>query len=232
MTAQPAMASRSTPFGYACHRCSLCCRFKHIQINPYEVARLARAKGESTSQFRTAWTIDGRGTVLGQKEDGTCVFLGAQGCEVHVDRPLVCRLYPLGRHVQPDGSEYYTVLEGHPQSKGEFTARGTVADHLAAQGAKPFMDAADGYLRWLGWAGERLGWPSDAGVSETSSGSHELDLLDMDGMIEKHCATTGAAEPASLEDRLQLHMQLLYDAIANMEDADVEENSEVDETVA
>jgi len=34
---------------------------------------------------------------------------------------------------------------------------------------------------------------------------------DMDGMIAKHCAATGDAEPESLDDRLQLHLLLLYD---------------------
>src|SRR5262245_22789218 len=105
-------ASRSTPFGYVCRRCSRCCSDKQIQINPYEVARLARAKGQSTSEFRAAWTEDGQGTVLREKEDGTCVFLGPRGCEVHRDRPLVCRLYPLGRIVRSDGSEHFIRCQG------------------------------------------------------------------------------------------------------------------------
>lgn len=156
MTAQRAETSRVSKFGYVCRRCSLCCRNKRIQINPYEVARLARARGETTREFRERWTLDGQGTTLGQKEDGTCVFLGPQGCEVHADRPLVCRLYPLAHHVLTDGGEYFTTLEGHPQSQGEFTNRGTVADYLAAQEAMPFMDAADAYFRWLCDAHERL----------------------------------------------------------------------------
>ena len=50
----------------------------------------------------------------------------------------VCRLYPLGRIVRSDGSEYFIRCEGHPQSAGEFTDRGTIADYLAAQDAQPF----------------------------------------------------------------------------------------------
>jgi Putative zinc- or iron-chelating domain len=106
MTAQCAETSRSSEFGYVCRRCSLCCRDKRIQINPYELARLARAQGETTSEFRERWTLDGQGTTLGQKEDGTCVFLGSQGCEVHADRPLVCRLClkPLRTSVPSDSA--------------------------------------------------------------------------------------------------------------------------------
>jgi len=233
MTAQPAATSRSSEFGYVCRRCSLCCRHKRIQLNPYEVARLARATGQSTGDFRAAWTVDGQGTALAQKDDGTCVFLGPHGCEVHPDRPLVCRLYPLARHVLTDGKESFTTLEGHPLSQGEFTNRGTVADYLAAQGSKPFMDAADAYFRWLCHAHERLGLTADeikAGPDEVSGSSDHP--LDMDGMIAAHCAATGEAEPADLDDRLQLHLQLLYDAIADREDEHAKGRSESDDAFA
>jgi hypothetical protein len=216
VTTQSSVASRSKSFGYVCRRCSRCCSDKRIQVNPYEVARLARAKDQSTSEFRAAWTEDGNGTVLRQNEDGSCVFLGPQGCEVHRDRPLVCRLYPLGRHVRSDGSEYFTRLEGHPESAGEFTGHGTIADHLAAQGAQPFMDAADAYFHWLCLAHERLGEPAEHPADETATG--DLDLLDMDSMIVRHCEATGEAEPTDLDDRMRLHVRLLHDAIANLED--------------
>ena len=208
MTAQCAETSRSSEFGYVCRRCSLCCRDKRIQINPYELARLARAQGETTSEFRKRWTLDGQGTTLGQKEDGTCVFLGPQGCEVHADRPLVCRLYPLARHVLTDRGEYFTTLEGHPQSQGEFTNRGTVADYLAAQGALPFMDVAEAYFWWLCYAHERLDLTVEAIRTGPDKDVH-CDLLDMDAMIARHCAATGYPESIDLDGRAHLHLQLL-----------------------
>jgi uncharacterized protein len=217
MVVQPSSASRTASFGYICRRCSRCCRNKHIQLTPYEVARLARARNESTSQFRAACTVDGQGTALRQKEDGTCVFLGPQGCEVHTDRPLVCRLYPLARHVDLDGIEYYTVLEGHPLSEGEFTKEGTIADFLDAQGAKPYMSAHDSYFQWLDWAHKKLDLALEASVLKRSEGADGLDLLDMDSMITRYCATTGKAEPDNIDDRLQLHLQALYDVVAKLE---------------
>lgn len=225
MTAQHAETARTSKFGYVCRRCSLCCRDKRIQINPYELARLARARGETTSDFRERWTLDGQGTTLGQKGDGTCVFLGPQGCEVHADRPLVCRLYPLARHVLTDRGEYFTTLEGHPHSRGQFTDRGTVADYLAAQGAIPFMDAADAYFRWLCDAHERL----DLTVKTIGTGPDKethCDLLDMDIMIARHCAATSSQEPTELHERMHLHLQLLYAALANREDGHAKKTSE------
>jgi uncharacterized protein len=76
MVVQPSSASRTASFGYICRRCSRCCRNKHIQLTPYEVARLARARNESTSQFRAACTVDGQGTALRQKGDGRAYFWG------------------------------------------------------------------------------------------------------------------------------------------------------------
>lgn len=224
--------SRSTPFGYICRRCSRCCRNKQIQLDPYEVARLARARSETVSQFRAAWTIDGEGTALRQKEDGTCIFLGPQGCEVHPDRPLVCRLYPLGRHVRSDGFEYYTMHEGHPLSEGEFTEHGTIADYLEAQGAKPFMAAQDGYFKWLCWAHEQLDLPLDVPVSRTREGADDVNLLDMDSMIAKYSADTGEPEPVDIDDRLQLHLKLLYDLVENLEVNHVEKSAKTAEDAA
>lgn len=222
VTVQPGAASRSTPFGYVCRRCNLCCRNKHIQLNPYEVARLARAKGESTGQFRAAWTVDDLGTALRQKADGTCVFLGPEGCGVHADRPLVCRLYPLAQHVRQDGSEYYTRLEGHPQSQGEFTNDGTIADHLTAQGAGPFLEAANRYFQWLCAAHERFALTSDASAAGAGEAVDGVDLTDMDQMIAGYCTATGETEPDHLDDRMKLHLRLLDRAIANVEAADDE----------
>ena len=232
MAGQDTIARASTPFGYICRRCSRCCQHKHIQLDPYEVARLARARGESTTQFRAAWTVDGLGTQLRQKENGTCVFLGPQGCEVHGDRPLVCRLYPLGRHFRKDGFEYFSISEGHPLTEGEYNKSGTIADYLAAQGTKPFIAAGDAYFQWFRAAYEKLGTSGEELISEFINGADDQGLLDMDGMIAKHCAVTGESEPESLDDRLQLHLKLLYDVLADLEGKDERESSTASEPTA
>ena len=52
---------RAETFGYVCHRCMKCCHHKRIQLNPYEVARLARNRGMTTGEFRAVCTEDGAG---------------------------------------------------------------------------------------------------------------------------------------------------------------------------
>jgi uncharacterized protein len=207
--------ARSDAFGYVCRRCSRCCYDKRIQVNPYEIARLARSQSQSTSEFSAASTIDGLGTELRRKEDGSCVFLVPGGCQVHDDRPLVCRLYPLGRRIHVDGSESYTTVEGHPQSKGEFTNKSTIAEYISEQEAGPFIDAADGYFRWICSARSQLGPEADPYILRTTPKAIHIELLDMDSSVATYCSANGLSEPTDLEDRRQLHLQLLYEALVN-----------------
>jgi Fe-S-cluster containining protein len=104
--------TRDSAFSYTCHACSRCCHDKIIQLNPYEVARLAQNRGMSTTDFLARYT-ERNGTALRRVEEGACVFLTAQGCGVHADRPLVCRLYPLGRKVTPEGEESFREVTPH-----------------------------------------------------------------------------------------------------------------------
>ncbi len=98
---------RETPFAFSCMRCLACCRDKKIQVNPYEIARLARNRKLATSDFIDQYTIDAGG-FRKWDEKGYCVFLDSQGCSVHEDRPLVCRLYPLARHVNNNLDESFS----------------------------------------------------------------------------------------------------------------------------
>jgi uncharacterized protein len=186
------------------------CYHKGIRVNPYEIACLARSRGETTTEFRKAWTRDGAGVLLAQREDGACVFLGPEGCTVHADRPEVCRLYPLGRLRRADGVEEFTRLERHPQSTGELGDSGTIAEYLEAQGAGPFIKAADQYFSWI-CAATRDGVPH-RNQSGLSDGEIVLtaDLLDMDAAIARHCSITGIGEPTDIEDRKNLHLAILY----------------------
>jgi Fe-S-cluster containining protein len=198
---------RSEPFGYVCHRCLRCCRDKIIQTNPYEIARLARNRGQTTTEFRAGWTEDGEGTVLKRRDDGTCVFLTGQGCGVHPDRPLVCRLYPLGRHVTAEGVESWSHTPPHPQTEGDYTITGQISDYLVGQGARDFLTAVDEYAAWVRRAVDVLN-ASDASYGEPSQ--DERNILDMDAAIADHCASSGEAAPSDIEERKRLHLKILH----------------------
>jgi hypothetical protein len=183
-----------------------------VQLNPYEAARLARNRGMTTSEFRAACTEDGAGLVLAQTEAGACVFFGSEGCTVYPDRPLVCRLYPLGRHVSPDKAETFSHVVPHRQSRGEYTRSGTIADFLVTQDTHLFMRAADDYFFWLCAAREYLGQACDGEAENVSIVDQDIarDLLDMDATIARDCAVAEITEPTDIEARKELHLRLLY----------------------
>lgn len=140
----PVVYTRASTFAYRCQSCRRCCYGKRIQVNPYELARIARNLGTTTTDIIGRFTVDG-GTALANQDDGACVFLGDAGCTVHADRPLVCRLYPLGRVVKADGTEAIVENEPHPDTEGVYGSDGTVGAYLESQGVAPFIAAADRY---------------------------------------------------------------------------------------
>ncbi|MGA8007284.1 MAG: YkgJ family cysteine cluster protein [Burkholderiales bacterium] len=212
--------TRATPFSYACGRCSRCCRNKGIMLNPYEVLRLARNQDLVTTDFIARFT-ERSGTKLKQRDDGSCVFLGAQGCGVHADRPLVCRIYPLGRHVSPEDEETFSELEPHPQTEGRYGTEGTVGGYLEAQGAEPFVQAADRYLNLfreladsLAERVERLEAPEREAVAQkfgppTDDAPPGLDWLDIDRVVDEYCRARGLAKPQEASRLMELHVQAL-----------------------
>jgi uncharacterized protein len=210
---------RSQPFGYNCHRCCQCCYHKEIQVNPYEVARLAANLGQTTTEFRATWTRDNAGTTLKQTETGACVFLGQEGCTVHADRPLACRLYPLGRFLLPEGTESFVPIEPAPHSAGEFTAEGTIATFLESQEVEPFIKASDEYYHWICAAEEVLDRELALNLSEqdNENSAAAKDLLDIDTALSRYCTSTGSFAPTDIEQRKQLHLTILYGELTSHE---------------
>ncbi|GAB6095258.1 hypothetical protein JCM14469_15100 [Desulfatiferula olefinivorans] len=211
---------RKTVFGYACARCLTCCRFKTIQLNPYEVARMARNLEISTTDFISRFTEKG-GTVLRSNADGTCVFLDADGCSVHADRPLVCRLYPLGRHVGFDGEEEFSRISPEDGCRGRYHETGTVETYLDEQGAFPFMHAADRYLDLLrrlidhvaagelDSAGQKAVIDTVNAASAPNDGAGGAAWNDMDRVLADHGDRTGAniTIHETIEDRMTRHIE-------------------------
>lgn len=211
---------RTTPFSYLCGRCSRCCYHKGISLNPYEVLRLARNQGVTTTQFIRQFTDTG-GTQLQQRDDGACVFLGEFGCGVHADRPLVCRIYPLSRHISAEGVETFSELQAHPQTAGEYGIEGTIAAYLGAQGAAEYLLAADRYLDLFRMMAGALSAElnqltlteqqdvMDQYAQPREDAVFDADWLDIDGVVDKYCVENGVVKPAQAEQLLELHLKAL-----------------------
>jgi hypothetical protein len=179
--------------------------------------RLAGNLALSTADFIERYTHDS-GTILNWKDDGTCIFLDSQGCTVHPDRPLVCRLYPLGRHVLPTGEDSFSEIEPHPGCKGVYSEGGKISDYLDSQGAGNFMEAADKYLDLL-WnlylvldkeASEPEKQSAIVGVFKRFSGGErdaDMGLADVDAIVEAFCEKMGLSLPEDIDKTMSIHIQ-------------------------
>ncbi len=207
---------RDAAFRYTCNRCKKCCHNKVIPLNPYEVVRLARNRGVSTGAFIEESTLDGEGSVLlfhPPTEGGACKFLGPEGCTVHGDRPLACRLYPLGRWTAGPGIEAFARVEPEPGSLGVYGDDGTIADFLKGQGVERFFEAADGYLAL---------YSELADVAELLATTGEIpklpggNWLDVDAVVSAHCGEHGLDIPVDPDDVAKLHIEILKGWIREM----------------
>jgi hypothetical protein len=208
---------RQSTFGFSCSRCLACCRYKKIQLNPYEVARLAANQGLSTTEFIARYTITG-GTVLRFNQEGTCVFLNDRGCAVHPDRPLVCRLYPLGRYVDFLGVETFAQIEPEPGCKGIGREDSIIERYLEEQDAAPFMRAADRYLDLL-WLLLELLKEQEVGPAQAETvlstvravtedgGEQNVSWIDMDRALADYCKLSGIPVPVELDQKMALHIK-------------------------
>jgi len=181
--------NRQSSFSFECGRCSHCCADKKIQVNPYEVARLAENFKISTTEFLLSYTADG--VYLAATSNGRCVFLEEKGCSVHPDRPLVCRLYPLGRHISADGNETFIFSSLHPQCRGNQSITQTIEEYIAGQGVHNYLKASEIYRAFLKKLVEELGkdkeFPLPKWITVTPGADLQAPfprLLDPDWVIE------------------------------------------------
>ncbi|MEO0126310.1 MAG: YkgJ family cysteine cluster protein [candidate division WOR-3 bacterium] len=111
-------------FNFECRRDGNCCtnRFGKDQIilSPYDIAELRRALKINSYEFLKDYTYLTLGSesqfpIALLKYENTnngnkCPFLNENGCSMYKNRPLRCRLYPLGRAYR-DGVSYFYMIQ-------------------------------------------------------------------------------------------------------------------------
>jgi Fe-S-cluster containining protein len=212
------LLTRDSPFSYRCAGCGRCCRDKLIQVNPYEVARLATRLGITTTEVLASCTQDG--VWLRREPDGSCCLLRNGRCSVHGDQPLACRLYPLGRRVVAGGREELVELEPHPESEGSYGADGTAHDYLESQGIAEYVAASELYFTVLGRLAAALERRVARGVKLPDldfgpPGGHYAHAgplpawLDMDAMVYSGLGSPDRGRPLTLWQKLEQHVAML-----------------------
>ena len=103
----PQTFGEDKPIRFRCHRgiaCwNACCSNIDISLTPYDILRLKRRLGITSTEFLERYTVpyemekDGiAGVKLKPVDGGTaCRFMVPEGCSVYEDRPTACRYYPV-----------------------------------------------------------------------------------------------------------------------------------------
>lgn len=101
-----------------CSGCSSCCQGmgQSIILDPYDIYQLQVATGQTFAQLMQDMielhVEDGLILPSLRMQDGTdaCGFLNNDGrCSIHVHRPGLCRLFPLGRNYDDRGLRYFLL---------------------------------------------------------------------------------------------------------------------------
>ena len=148
--------SLSDKLPLTCTRQGTCCYGKRVSLNPWELACLARAKEMTAVEFRDEYCEFGGIRLKFDNEpnagnQSACSqYHKEKGCLVHNGRPLVCRLFPLGRQKQGEESLYIYQGKEFPclnECPGVLSLpKVMVSDYIEGQGAEMFQAAQDGYL--------------------------------------------------------------------------------------
>jgi len=204
---------------------------------PHEIMGMARVLGIGTTEFLALYSDNG-GTTLRSEEDGRCVFLTASGCRVHPRRPLVCRLYPLGRSNNERGEERFAVFPAQPDCEAVVGRDGTVESFLESQGVAPYLGWSrrygELYRRMLGLLDGldiqgKIDAPAadasapEAGITETPAVEPSADRSplsswqDVDASLAEYCSAHGSAVPKEIDEAIALHLRAIEEWLDDLE---------------
>ena len=130
---------RRSRFFFKCRRCNACCNNKRISPSAPEIKRMARGLGVPAGEFSKRY-LEGADRILRLQPNGDCVFLTFRGCGIHPDRPLICRLFPLGLIWSDSREERFGLMPRHPDCLGYVGDEDTVEGFLRSEGVKLFPD--------------------------------------------------------------------------------------------
>lgn len=139
-----------------CSRSGTCCFGKVVMLNPWELYSFSKEKKITPAEFRNLYCefggirlrFNGKKDKKGQK--ACSQYIDGFGCSVHLGRPLACRLYPLGRQIQNNKSNYIYQGNHFPCltdcSEVLELPKMKVGEYLKGQNAALFEKAQDEYL--------------------------------------------------------------------------------------
>jgi Fe-S-cluster containining protein len=149
--------TRDDKFSFSCHpgiSCfNSCCADINIFLAPYDVLRLKRRLGLTSTEFLQRYTVkpftkEQKLPVVvlkmdDEQEGKPCQFVTAQGCSVYEDRPWPCRMYPVGQASPREGKEFYFLMDEEGCEGFSEGPTMTVGEWIENQGAGPYNEAGE-----------------------------------------------------------------------------------------
>jgi Fe-S-cluster containining protein len=176
----PTMYDENKEIQFSCHKgigCwNACCANIDISLTPYDIIRLKKRLGISSTEFLREYTVpyemekDGiAGVKFRPVENGTaCRFMKPEGCSVYEDRPTACRYYPVAllsmrkQDEFTDSQSYAIVKEDHCKGHDE-NRKLTIGEYRQEQGVVEYDELARGWRQLVlkkKSAGPAIGAPS------------------------------------------------------------------------
>ncbi len=191
----PQMLEGSATIQFRCRKgieCwNKCCSNIDISLTPYDILRLSRRLGISTTEFLQQYTfpyeLEPNG-IAGVKfkpvENGSaCQFMRPEGCDVYSDRPTACRYYPVALLSMRRSDEYtdrnaYALVE-EPHCLGHKEPRSlTIDEYRKEQGLDEYDEVARGWRQLVlkkKSSGPTVGTPSKRSLQLWFLACYDLD---------------------------------------------------------
>ncbi len=133
---KPVQMGLNSRFKFKCYpgiSCfTACCGRIDIALTPYDIVRIKKRLGITSSEFLELYTrkeIDEKSGLplvflrMPPETSHKCLFVTPEGCTIYSDRPAACRYYPIGqatlqREEGLDGIEEFYFLIKEPYCKG------------------------------------------------------------------------------------------------------------------
>ncbi len=191
----PQMLEGSATIQFRCRKgieCwNACCSNIDISLTPYDILRLSRRLGISTTEFLQQYTfpyeLEPNG-IAGVKfkpvENGrACQFMRPEGCDVYSDRPTACRYYPVALLSMRRSDEYtdrnaYALVQ-EPHCLGHKEPRSlTIDEYRTEQGLDEYDEVARGWRQLVlkkKSSGPTVGTPSKRSLQLWFLACYDLD---------------------------------------------------------
>ena len=191
----PTMVDGDHKIQFSCHKgisCwNACCSNIDISLTPYDIIRLKKHLGISSTEFLRDYTVpyemekDGLAGVKLRPVDGgtACRFMTDAGCGVYADRPTACRYYPVAllsmrrSDEYTDRNAYALVKEAHCHGHNE-PRQISIEDYRQEQGVVEYDELGRGWRQLVlkkKSSGPTIGAPSKRSLQLWFMACYDLD---------------------------------------------------------